>query len=107
MINAICSDPCTARFDYKKRSYLLIDFPKKGLGYDICQPDSDYPASMASMYREMEGDDYEFLLPNSTLHLRSTGFGSRTTRGHESTFHSHLEEAFTLDWAIHKNRAKL
>ena len=107
IINMICSDHCTARFDYKKRPWLLTDFSKKGFGYDICQPSSDDPASMAEMHREMEGGDCEFLLPKSTLCLRSTGFGSRTTRGRKSSLHSHLEEAFALDWAIHRHRAKL
>ena len=97
MINAICSNPCIARFDYKKCSYLLTDSSRKGFGYDICQPDSDHLASMASTHREMEGDDYDFLLPKSTLCLRSTGFGSRTPHGRKSTFHSHLGEDFALD----------
>ena len=107
MIDAICSDPCIGRFDYNKRSYLLTDFSKKGFGYDLCQPDSDHPASMEAMRREMEGGDCEFLLPNTTLRLRSTGFGSRRTRGREDSLHSHLGEAFALDWAIHKCRAKI
>ena len=47
MVNAICSDPFIARFDYKKHPYLLTYFSKKGYGYDFCQPDSDHPASMA------------------------------------------------------------
>ena len=29
MIDAICSDPCIASFDYTKRPYLLTDFPQK------------------------------------------------------------------------------
>ena len=59
------------------------------------------------MLREMAGGDCEFILPKTTLRLRTTGFGSRTTRGQESCLHSHLGEAFDLDWALHKNRAKL
>ena len=106
MINVICSDPCIACFDCKKRSCLPTDFSKNGFGYEICQLDSDYPASMASMHREMWGGDCKFLLPESTLRLCSTGFVSRTTHGRESSFHSHLRGAFTLDWAIHKCRAK-
>ena len=95
MINAIYNDPCIARFDYNKRSYLLSDFSKNSSGYDICQRDSDHPESMASMRQEMGRGDCKFLLARSTLCLRSTGFGSRTTCGCESTFHSHLGEAFS------------
>ena len=108
MTNAICSNPCIAHFYCKKHPYLLTDFSKKGSGYDVCQPNSDDPLSMAAIHREMEGGDYEFFLPKSTLRLHSIGFGSRTTRcRRESSFHSHLGEAFALDWAIHKNWAKL
>ena len=107
MIDAICSDPCIARFDYSKRSYLLTDFSSLGFGYDLCQPDGNDPASMAAMQLEIAGGECQFLLPKSTLKLRSTGFGSRTTRGRENMLHSHLGEGFALDWAIHKNRHKL
>ena len=107
MINAICSDPCIPRFDYEKRPYLLTDFSKKGFGWIILQPDSDHPASMEAMRREMSGGDCEFLLPKSTPRLWSTGFGLQTTQGRDSCLHFHLGEAFALDWAIHKNRAKL
>ena len=107
MINAICSDPCVARFDYNARPYLLTDFSSKGFGYDLCQPDSNHAPSVAAMHREMAGSECEFLLPKTTLRLRTTGFGSRATKGREKFLHSHLGEAFALDWAIHKNRAKL
>ena len=107
MIDAIYSDPCTAQFDYKKRPYLLTDFSKKGFGYDLCQPNSNDPAYMEAMHCEMEGSECEFLLPKSTLHLCSTGFGSRTTRCRKSSLCSHLGEAFDLDWEFRKNRAKL
>ena len=50
LIMAILSDPCLARFDYKKRPYLLTDFSKRGFGYNICQP-ADDAASMAVMLR--------------------------------------------------------
>ena len=76
---AILSDPCLAHFDYKKRSYLLTDFSKKGVGHNLCQP-ADDAVSMAAMRREMEGGDCEFLKPNSNLMLKSTGFGARRTR---------------------------
>ena len=103
---ALLSDPCLARFDPAKRPYLLTNFSKFGFGYEIAQPDDD-PASLAAMHREILGGDCEFLRPKSILRLRPTGFGSRRCRGKESNLHSHLGEAFALDWAIQKNRAKL
>ena len=106
LIAALCSDPCIARFDHSKRTYLLTDFSKIGFGYDICQPDSDHAPSMAAMRDEMAGGECQFLLPKSTLRLRSTGFGSRTTRGRESCLHSHLGKAFALDWAIGRGMGK-
>ena len=81
----------------KKRPYLLTDFSKMGFGYNLCQPDSNGPASMTAMHHEIEGSECEFPLPESTLRLRSTGFGSRTTRGRKSSLQSHLAEAFALD----------
>ena len=62
---------------------------------------------MAAMHHKMEGNECEFLPPKSTLCFRSTGFGSRTTQGRESSLHFPLGEAFVLDWVIHKNHAKL
>ena len=69
--------------------------------YNLCQP-ADDAASMAAMWREMEGGDCEFLKPNSNLMLESTGFGLRRTRGREADLHSHLGEGFALDWAINQ-----
>ena len=106
MIDAICSNPCIARYDFNKRPYLLTDFSKKGFGYDLCQPTDD-PESLAAMNRKIAGGKCEFLLPKSKLQLRSTGFGSRASRGREANLHSHLGKGFALDWAINKNRAKL
>ena len=105
MILAIVSDPCIARHDFEKRSYLLTDFSKLGFGYNLCQPNDD-PESLAAMRREMEGGECEFLKDKSKLLLRSTGFGSRKARGREDKLHSHLGEGFFLDWAINRNRGK-
>ena len=60
------------------------------------------------MKREVEGGECEFLKAGSKLMLlKSTGFGSRRARDREADLHSHLEEGFSLDWAINHNRAKL
>ena len=80
MIMSLLSDPCLARFDWKKRPYLLTDFSKVGFGWNLCQP-ADDPESLAAMQREMKGGDCEFLKPDSKLMLKSTGFGSKKTRG--------------------------
>ena len=97
LIMALLSDLCLARHNFKKRSYLLTDFSKLGFGYNVCQPDDD-PDSMAAMRREMEGGECEFLKAKSKLRLKTTGFGSRKTRGREDKLHSHLDEGFCLDW---------
>ena len=99
MIMAILSDPCIARYDFNKRSYLLTDFPKKGFGYNLCQP-ADNPDSLGAMKREAEGGECEFLKAGSKLMLKSTGFGFRRARDREADLHSHLGEGFRLDWAI-------
>ena len=96
MIMAILSDPCLARYDCNKCPYLLTDFSKVGFGYNLCQP-ADDPDSLAAMQREMDGGDCEFLKAESKLLLKSTGFGSRKTRGREADLHSHLGEGFSLD----------
>ena len=106
MINAVISDPFISRYYFEKRPYLLTDFSKFGVGYDLCQPNDD-PDSMVAMRREMEGGDCEFLYHKYKLLLQSTGFGSCRTRGRETNLNSHLGEGFALDWEIHKNHSKL
>ena len=75
-------------------------------GYDLYQPTGDL-ASLAAMNRKIAGSECEFLLPKSKLQLRSTGFGSSAARCRKANLHSHLGKGFALDWAIHKNCAKL
>ena len=41
LIMAILSDPCFARFGYKRRPYLLTDFSKTIFGNNLCQPAND------------------------------------------------------------------
>ena len=102
MIVAITRDPCIGRHDYKKRSYLLTDFSKRGFGFNLCQPNDDLE-SIAAMTCEMDGGECEFLQPRSKLLLLTAGFGSRKTRGREQNLHSHIGEGFCLDWAINRN----
>ena len=81
MIDANTSNPCLAQFDCKKRPYILTGFSKKGFGWVSLQADSNHPKSIAAILREMAGGDCEFLLPKTTLRLRTAGFGSCITRG--------------------------
>ncbi len=39
--NAILSDPCLQRFDYRKQIMLRTDFSKNSFGYVLCQLASD------------------------------------------------------------------
>ena len=89
-----------------KKTYLLTDFSKLSFDYDVYQPNSDDPASMAAMKLEIKGGECQFLLPKSILRLRLIGFGSRTTRGREFSLHLHSGGGFALDRAIYNNYQK-
>ena len=106
-MEAVIIDLLTPEHGNAKLDMIDAITTKKSFGWALFQPDSDHPASMEAMRREMSGGDCEFLLPKSTPRLWSTGFGLQTTQGRDSCLHFHLGEAFALDWAIHKNRAKL
>ncbi|KAL3802962.1 hypothetical protein HJC23_011585, partial [Cyclotella cryptica] len=93
MKQSILSDPTTTA----KRFYLKTDFAQVGMGYVGCQPDND-DASLAAMHREVCGG------VGSPPRLKPICMGSRRNKGYETRLHSHLGEAFTLDWAINTNR---
>ena len=59
------------------------------------------------MEAEIAGGECKFATDDPLIRLRPIGFGSRRSKGRESVLHSHLGEAFALDWAINKNRNKL
>ncbi|KAL3787769.1 LOW QUALITY PROTEIN: hypothetical protein HJC23_009820, partial [Cyclotella cryptica] len=107
MKQSILSDPCCAQYDHRKRFYLKTDFAQVGMGYVGCQPDND-DASLAAMHREVCGGPCEFLTNakdvGSPPRLKPICMGSRRNKGYETRLHSHLGEAFTLDWAINTNR---
>ena len=90
----------------KKHCYLLTDFSRKGFGFDLFQT-NNYLASLATMDRELAGGPRELTLPKYELKIISTGFGSCAFHGREENLHSRLGEGFALDWAIHKNCAKI
>ena len=107
---SILSDPCLAQYDPNKRIYLKTDFAVVGMGYVVCQPAND-EVSMAAMEREAQGGPCEFLASSTSLssppQLRPIAMGSRRNKGYELRLHSHLGEAFTVDWALGQNRLYL
>ena len=99
LIEALVSDSWIALHDSKNPTYTLTDYSQFGFGYEIAQL-SDNLESFAAMDYGILGGDCESFLAKSTLQLRSTGFGSRACHDKEGNLHSHIEEAFALDWAI-------
>ena len=77
------------------------------MGYVTTQPNKD-PVSLAAMHRENLGGKCEFLSNSKDFgappSLRPISMGSRKNKGYELRLHSHLGEAFALDWAIGQNR---
>ena len=59
------------------------------------------------MQQEIAGGDCKFLIPKSTLRLRTIVFESCASCCHKENLHSHLGENFTLDWAINMYRSNL
>eukprot|EP00956_Cyclotella_meneghiniana_P041345 scaffold223534_cov34-Cyclotella_meneghiniana.AAC.1 len=100
---SILSDPCLAQYDPNLRIYLKTDFAQVGMGYVTTQPNND-PVSLAAMHRENLGGKCEFLSNSKDFgappSLRPISMGSRKNKGYELRLHSHLGEAFALDWAI-------
>jgi len=96
-------NPCCAQYNPDLRFYLKTDFAQVGMGYVGCQPDDD-PLSLAAMQREMAGGPCEFLTNAKDVgappRLRPICMGSRKNKGYELRLHSHLGEAFALDYAI-------
>ena len=76
------------------------------MGYIGCYPDND-DISLAAIHCEIEGGPCEFLMNakdvGSLPQLKPICMGSCQNRGYETCLHSHLSEAFTLDWAINAN----
>lgn len=100
---SITDDPCIMQYEPSRRFYLKTDFAQVGMGYVGCQPDSD-PVSLAAMKREIDGGECEFLKNAKDIgappRLRPICMGSRKNKGYELRLHSHLGEAFALDYSI-------
>ena len=101
MKEAILSDPCLLRFDYRKLIVLRTDFSKDGFGFVLCQPASDDATLNAVQeYRDEKG--FLFMTKGSSAVLHPVCFGARRSRGNEVRLHSHLGEGFAGDYAINK-----
>jgi hypothetical protein len=103
MQQAILSDPCLRRYDHRKLLVLQTDFSAEGFGYAALQP-ADNDASLQAMHRCMTGGSFDFMTKDSTATLHPVAFGCRRTVGNDKRLHSHLGEAFALDYAINKCR---
>jgi hypothetical protein len=99
--NAILSDPCIQRFDYRKLIVLCTDFLSHGFGYVLLQLGNDEALTQAAQdYRDSKG--FSFRTKGSKSILQSVCFGARWTRGNKVQLHSHLGEGFYGDYAINK-----
>jgi hypothetical protein len=98
---AIMSDPCIQRFDYRKLCVLCTDFSSRGFGYVLLQPANNEASTQAAQdYRNGKG--LSFMTKGSTAILRPVCFGARRFCGNEVRLHSHLGEGFSGDYAINK-----
>jgi hypothetical protein len=103
MRHAILSNPCLRRYDHRKLLVLRTDFSAEGFGYAALQP-ADDDVSLQAMHQCMTGGSFNFMTQDSTATLHPVAFGCRRTVGNEKRLHSHLGEAFALDYAINKCR---
>ncbi len=100
---AIISNPCLQRFDYRKLVVLCTDFSALGFGYVLLQPGNDAASIKASQdYRDGKG--FTFMTKELTAALYPVCFGAWKCRGNEVCLHSHLGKCFAGDYAINKNR---
>ncbi len=98
---AIVSDPCIQPFDYRKLCVLRTNFSSQGFGYVLLQPANDAASTRAAQdYRDGKG--FSFMTKGSMATLCPVCLGSCRTRGNEVRLHSHLDEAFSGDYAINK-----
>ncbi len=80
---------------------LCTDFSAKGFGYIALQP-ADNDASLAAMHRSMQGGSFDIMTKDSTATLHPFALGCHCMQGKEKRLHSHLGQAFVLDYAINK-----
>jgi hypothetical protein len=78
---------------------LCTDFSAKGFGYVALQPAEDN-ASFGAMHWNMQGGSFDFMTRDSTATLHLVAFGCHRIYDNQKCLHSHLSEAFALDYAI-------
>ena len=83
--DAILSDPCIQRFDYRKLVVLGTDFSSLGFGYVLLQP-GNYEASVKAAHNYRAGKGFSFMTKGSTAILRPICFGACKTRGKKFGF---------------------
>ena len=75
MKEAILSDPCLLRFDYRKLIVLRTDFSKDGFGFVLCQPASD-DATLKAVQEYWDGKGILFMTKSSSAVLHPVCFGA-------------------------------
>jgi hypothetical protein len=101
MKEAILSDPCLLRFDYRKLIVLRTDFSKDGFGFVLCQPASN-DATLNAVQEYWDGKGFSFMTKTTSAVLHPVCFGACRSRGNKVRLHSHLGEEFDGDYAINK-----
>jgi hypothetical protein len=86
---AIMSDPCIQRFDYRKLCVLRTNFSSQSFGYVLLQPANNKALTRAAQdYRNGKG--FSFMTKSSMAILHPVCFGACRTRSNEVRLHFHL-----------------
>jgi hypothetical protein len=72
--NTILSDPCIARFDYRKLIVLQTDFSSLGFGWVLCQPGNDAATNQA-VHDYHKGRGFNMMTKDSSTVLHPVCFG--------------------------------
>jgi hypothetical protein len=93
MKNAIISNPCLQRFDYRKLVVLCTDFSALEFGYVLLQPGNDDASTQASQDYP-DGKGFSFMTKESLATLHPICFGAQKCHGNKVWLHSHLGKCF-------------
>jgi hypothetical protein len=74
--DAIISDPCIQRFDYRKLVIMRTDFSSMGFGYVLLQPGND-KASVKAAQDYRTGKVFSFMTKGSSATLRLFALGHK------------------------------
>jgi hypothetical protein len=72
---AILSDPCIQRFNYRKLTVLRSDFSAQGFGFVLLQPGNN-EASVQAALDYCDGKGFSFMTKDSKAILRPVCFGA-------------------------------